>query len=336
MQKLLALLTFISFTAHSTGYQTESSKRAPATSSPNISQSSSTTSNSNKKSKEDEEDELDLIWRGVSSSFALPFDSWAYQDDTNNDSIFHGLSGNVALNFPLLKTESANLPADVQSGPTNTNATATLSLKYSILGNWFVSGTVYYYLDQDQQQPWNPDFTYVFGYSDWRPYTVSLMYANYGGNRFKSTPEQAVTNFDQGTWSLGWKFPITKPFIDWLSFTDKGAIGCQANYNYTKEYFDLASTSYQADHQTVSLGCKYAIIGNWYVNATAFYYFDSAQKQPWNPDFTYGFGYFDWHPGTITLQYNNYSGNRWNSSDRAEGTGRFIDGAISLSYSFSF
>lgn len=315
-----------SFVAISSEYQTEASKRAPEPRSPNITRSYGAI-------EKPESRESALIWHGVASSFAFPFETWEQNEDNG---WLHGLSGNIALGFPLLKTEPANLPEDVTTGPTNTNATATLSLKYSILGNWFVAGTVYSYIDQSQQQAWNPDFTYVFGYSDWRPYTFSLMYANYGGNRFKKTADQVRTNFQQGTWSLGWKFPITEPFVNWFSFTTEGAIGCQANFNYTKEYFDLASTDYKADHKTMSLGCKYSIIGNWYFNATAFYYFDSQQKQPWNPDFTYGFGYFDWHPGTITLQYNNYSGNRWNSSERGEDTGRFIDGSITLAYSFSF
>lgn len=199
-----------------------------------------------------------------------------------------------------------------------------------------MSGTVYYYWDQEQQQAWNPDYTYVFGYSDWRPYTLSLVYSNYGGNRFNPSGEEKTTNFKQGTWSLGWKFPITSPFKDWITFTPDGAIGCQLDFNYTPEYFDLASISYKDAHQTLSLGCKYSIYGNWYVNATAFYYFDKTQQQPWNPDYTYGFGYFDWRPGTITLQYNNYSGNRWRSSERGEDTGRFKDGSITLAYSFAF
>ncbi|GAL29673.1 hypothetical protein JCM19239_2601 [Vibrio variabilis] len=98
----------------------------------------------------------------------------------------------------------------------------------------------------------------------------------------------------------------------------------------------MESSSYKAHHRTASLGCKYAIWGNWYVNATAFYYFDKSQQQPWNPDYTYGFGYFDWRPGTITLQYNNYSGNRWNPSSAGENTGRFLDGSIMIAYSFAF
>lgn len=330
MHKLLFLYfpcLLCSSIAVSSEYMAETAKQAPKPISPNLTKAISL-------NEESEPAESDLIWKGVSSSFDLPFEEWDNADEERT--WLHGLSGNFALGYPMLQTSAANLPANATTGPTNNNATATLSLKYTILGNWFVASTLYYYIDSDQQQAWNPDFTYVFGYSDWRPYTFSLMYANYGGNRFKATEEQPVTNFDQGTWSLGWKFPITKPFIDWLSFTDEGAIGCQTDFNFTPEYFDLASSTYKQGHKTLSLGCKYSIFGNWYVNATAFYYFDSSQKQPWNPDFTYGFGYFDWHPGTITIQYNNYSGNRWHPSDRGEDTGRFIDGAFTIAYSFAF
>lgn len=270
------------------------------------------------------------IWNGVNSSFELSLEDW------ENGSFGDRWSANIAFNQPLLTTEPTNLPAGSGQSASNYNQVASLTLKYSIIGNWFASSSFYYNIDQEQKQPWNPDFTYVFGYSDWRPYTFSLVYSNYGGNRFNPEEGNKVTEFQQGTWALGWKFPITSPWRELLTFTDDGSIGCQVDFNYTPEYFDLASTSYKNHHKTLSLGCKYSIYGNWYVNGTAFYYFDKDQRQPWNPDFTYGFGYFDWRPGTITVQYNNYSGNRWRSSERGENTGLFKHGAIMIAYSFDF
>ncbi|MFT5788638.1 MAG: hypothetical protein ACI8SJ_000745 [Shewanella sp.] len=274
--------------------------------------------------------EADLIWNGATSSFMLPFETW-----NSATPWYKRWSASVNIGYPLIDTPGT-IPVNATTGPSNQNLTASLSLKYSIIGHWFISATAYHYFDKELQQAWNPDFTYVFGYSDWHPYTFSLLYSNYGGNRFSPEPGGKHTEFSQGTWALGWKFPVTKPFVDWFSFTDEGAIGCQFDYNYTPEYFDLASIEYKTSHQTISLGCKYSIVGNWYANASAFYYLDSSQKQPWNPDFTYGFGYFDWRPGTITIQYNNYSGNRWNSADRGPDTGRFKDGSLSISYSFDF
>ncbi|WP_241033866.1 hypothetical protein [Vibrio maerlii] len=286
--------------------------------------------NQKSKDEQDESETFDDIWNGVNSSFSLPFEEW------EDGSFWDRWSANIAFNQPLTETEPANLPAGSGQSASNYNQVASLSLKYSIIGNWFVSSSFYYYIDQDQKQSWNPDFTYVFGYSDWRPYTFSLVYSNYGGNRFNPEDGNKVTEFQQGTWALGWKFPITSPFKELLTFTDDGSIGCQFDFNYTPEYFDLASTSYKNHHKTLSLGCKYSIVGNWYINGTAFYYFDKEQRQPWNPDFTYGFGYFDWRPGTITVQYNNYSGNRWRSSERAEDTGLFKHGSIMIAYSFDF
>jgi hypothetical protein len=42
-------------------------------------------------------------------------------------------------------------------------------------------------------------------------------------------------------------------------------------------------------------------------------------------------GYFDWHPGTWSVQYNNYSGNRFPWNPKSPQTGRLKDGSISIS-----
>ncbi|WP_369062427.1 hypothetical protein ABOZ73_09080 [Caulobacter sp. 73W] len=60
------------------------------------------------------------------------------------------------------------------------------------------------------------------------------------------------------------------------------------------------------------------------------------QQQPWDPDFVYSFGWFDWRPGGWSVQYSNYSGNRYPGADRAAGTGRFKDGTISVTYNHAF
>ena len=152
------------------------------------------------------DDEIDEIWKGVSSSFAFPFQDWEERE------LFDGLSGNVGFHQPLAETESANIPAGSTQGPSNVNQTLTLSLKYSIAGAWFVSGTVYHYLDSDQQQAWNPDFTYVFGYSDWRPYTLSLVYSNYGGNRFNPDPRTKPHRVQTRNMVARMEIPYQVPF----------------------------------------------------------------------------------------------------------------------------
>ncbi|GAA4904114.1 hypothetical protein GCM10023333_43080 [Ferrimonas pelagia] len=249
---------------------------------------------------------------------------------------YQGFSGNIALNYPLRESVIAANPSNNVGGTEGINQNISATLKYNPIGNWFATITFAHYLDGKLQQPWEPDYTYVFGYSDWRPYTLSLIYSNYGGNRFSPEKGEKSTHFNRGTWSLGWKFPVPFSWIRWASGFDDASMGCELGFNYTPEYFDLATTSYKSSHRTFQLGCKYTITGNWYVNASFFYYPTSGQKQPWNPDFTYGFGYFDWRPFTWTLQYNNYSGNRFPWNPDSPDTGRFKDGALMLAWSWAF
>lgn len=278
------------------------------------------------------------IWTGIKSSFALPFDEWQqkkYPSEWRN--LISGFSGGFSFGYPLTKST-------IQSGSgregdlSANNISYSASLKYKPIGSWFISAAVIEYEKSSLQRPWNPDFVYTFGYSDWRPYTLSLVYANYGGNRLN--PDRAkgekATIFKQGAWGLGWKFPIPQKYSKHITFTENGRIGCNVGLSFVPEYFDAKSSELKKWKKAGNFGCKYTIYGAWYVNFTAFYYFDKTQQQPWNPDFTYGFGYFDWRPGTITVQYNNYSGNRWPGRERAAGTGLFSSGGISVAWSWVF
>ncbi|WP_205729276.1 hypothetical protein [Ferrimonas aestuarii] len=280
---------------------------------------------------EEPEESWEAIWNGVSSSFAVPYGELFDESQP----WYAGWSGNLAVHYPLKESVMAADPDNNVGGIEGTNPSATATLKYTPFGNWFATVTLYHYFDGDLQQPWEPDYTYVFGYSDWRPYTFSLLYSNYGGNRFSPDEREKSTYFNRGTWSLGWKFPVPSSLIRPFSIYDDAAMGCQLDYNHTPEYFDLESSEYLKNGKSLSLGCKYTITGNWYVSFALFHYPDSAQKQPWSPDFTYGFGYFDWRPFTFSLQYNNYSGNRYPWNPSVDGTGRFKDGALMLAWSWA-
>lgn len=64
------------------------------------------------------------------------------------------------------------------------------------------------------------------------------------------------------------------------------------------------------------------------MRATAFWYPDSSQQQPWNGDYSYSFGYAGYTPGSFSVQYANYAGTRYPGHD--SGSGKFREGTISL------
>jgi hypothetical protein len=53
-----------------------------------------------------------------------------------------------------------------------------------------------------------------------------------------------------------------------------------------------------------------------------------------DPDFIYGFGYYDWFPGGFILSYSNYASNSY--PWRANKGGSFSDGSITIAYNIRF
>lgn len=267
------------------------------------------------------------IWKGISDSFSMPLHQ------------FLDGSAEESLNLRL----AADLPLDAGSPPAAGSGTQgqapfsptlRLSLRYVPLTYWFADLNLYKYLQPGRQQSWNPDFTYSFGYDDWHPYTLSLVYSNYGGNRLN--PDRARgerrTRFNEGTWALGFKFPMPRRFDDIFLLDAGDAIDCRTAFNHTPRYADLRSGRTLQNKRALSFGCRYGFGHGWYFDFNLLAYPSARQKQPWDPDFTYGFGLFDWRPGTVSLQYSNYSGNRFPWNERSPGQGRPRNGSLTLSW----
>lgn len=247
----------------------------------------------------------------------------------------HGVSVGKTFTIPLGNSAEQG---EGSQGERSRNFTLATSVKFNLHSYWFFNVTYYTYLNQKTKAPWNPDFSYVFGYDDWHPYTFSLLYSNYGGNRLNPNKKRGekFTRIEEGAISLGWKFPVPPEIEKLFIVHETGGLTGGVNYNLTPRYMNLASLKKEPWKQMLSLSIKYAIYKWWYANITIFYYPIGAQKQPWDPDFTYGFGYFDWHPGTLSIQYNNYSGNRLPWKKNVRGTGRLRDGSLSVAWGLAW
>lgn len=281
--------------------------------------------------KASEEDEQNPVWLGLSSSFAFPYSQlFIKPSESEWDNLFKGSSIRLSYSHPLTKTAVAQGAGN--QGETATNSTMQLGLKYTPLSYWFVSANFTHYLQSDLQKTWDSDWSYSFGYDDWHPYTLSLTYSNSGGNSLSDKKPR----FNEGNWSLGWKFTIPET-VKKIFVTGYGDnLGCGTNMSLTPRYIDSFTNQQASNKVVLSMSCKYTIVGAWYINFSVLHYPQKEQQQAWNPDYTYGFGYFDWRPSKISVQYNNYSGNRFNSAKRAKGTGEFENGSLSIAWSKSW
>lgn len=249
-----------------------------------------------------------------------------------------GLSGSFTVNFPLTESPPAEVvEGSATQGENGDKTTLRATIKYSPRSYWYIETTLFKYINSRYKASWDPDFSYGFGYDDWHPYTFSLTYENTGGNRFSPNRAkgEAHTRFKNGVVSLGWKFVLPERWEKPLLVHPSGGLHGEIHSNLTPEYFDLSRIRDRNWKHSISLDLKYFIYTYWYMQTTLFFYPDQSQQQPWDPDYTYGFGYDDWHPGTFSLEYTNYSGTRFPGRTRTPDTGRFRDGAISISWSWA-
>lgn len=282
---------------------------------------------------EEKETEQEIM-KNVLSSFNIPFEDLLKDKKYNSKDFIKDFSGGFSFSYPLKEGIPQEGEGLGNQGRFSNNLSLAASISFRPLSAWFFSTTFYKYINESFKAPWNPDFSYTFGYDDWHPYTFSLTYANYGGNRLFPQKSEVFTDLASGGLTLGWKFTVPK-FIEELFIVHKsGGIGGNIAYSVVPRFLDINTQENKSFKQSLRLSLKYTIYESFYMNGTFFYYPFPEQQQPWDPDFTYGFGFFDWHPGSISIQYNNYSGNRypWNKS---MGTGGFENGGFSISWSWS-
>jgi hypothetical protein len=243
------------------------------------------------------------------------------------------LSLQLALDLPLRGNRAGSLGRATQ-GSTATSATVQARLRWTPLAGsyWFGQVAFYRYLRRDQQQPWNPDFSYAFGYDDPHPGTWSLFYANYTGTRWQPDANEGRFNFPDGQWTLAYRFDLPARLHDALLVGDGDAARCSAAFNLTPRYVDFATGARRHRKESATLGCRYTRPEGWYAELALYAWPARSQQQPWDPDYTYGFGWQDTGPGHFAVRYSNYSGNRYPGRTRGAGEGTLRSGSITLSW----
>ncbi|RYY85927.1 MAG: hypothetical protein EOO24_36065 [Comamonadaceae bacterium] len=199
---------------------------------------------------------------------------------------------------------------------------------------WFAQAALHKYLDAARQRPWDPDFTYAFGYDDGQPGRWAFLYANYTGTRLNPDGSRGESrfNFLQGQWTASYRFAVPEALESLALVGDGDGALCHADANWVPRYTQSTGLALGRDKVSLALGCRYTRPGGWFAHATAYAWPDRARQQPWDPDFTYGIGWTDPAPGGLTLQYANYSGNRWPGRRAAEGEGSLRSGSISVTW----
>lgn len=167
---------------------------------------------------------------------------------------------------------------------------------------------------------WISDYTYSIARYNWRPNKFNYGYENYLNNKYSDNFETFKENFLEGYYFVSYN--------QWLSDKVMNKIKLDSTSSLRFTYFARYAIKYRNENNvvrgglfdgkpTLGAGFRYTLFWNIYVESAVYFYFNpEIQKQPWDPDYTYGFGYFDWRSFRLSLTYGNWAINRfpWNKS----------------------
>jgi hypothetical protein len=184
--------------------------------------------------------------------------------------------------------------------------------------------TLFAYYDKElpAKVPWVADYFYVLKWFNWRPRTFSYGYENFLDNRFDA-PERFKENFLQGYYFVSWNHDLPAKWTNAIRLDATTRVNITYHARYFLRYRDEANEVFGAGlggwgKAMLGASMRYTFWKRLYVEAAAFAYPDGAVTQvQWDPDYTYGFGYFDWRPFRFSLTYGNWVMNRfpWNQQE---------------------
>ena len=182
---------------------------------------------------------------------------------------------------------------------------------------------------------WLGDFSFSVGRYNWRRRKWNFGYENFGNYKYSDRFSDFLQKFLQGYVYLARNFSSLKVNKS-LKIDKTTAVHFTAFLRYAVQFKDENNRllgSFFNGKPTGGFSFRYVILKNIYVES-AIYAYLPGRKEPWDSDYTYGFGYFDWRPFHLSFTYGNWAINRfpWNNT-RYPDYG-FLDGNFRLTFNW--
>ncbi len=187
--------------------------------------------------------------------------------------------------------------------------------------------------------PWLSNYFFQIGYYNWRSNTFSFGYENYQPTTWYSENPTFWTNVKRGYFFGSYNYTFSNPdTVDLrpLFWDNSSKITLEPFLRIHPEYPDERNELGGHFKPIIGGNIRYVIIANIYVETGLFYYPIPATKLPWDPDFTYGFGIYDWRGFRINLTYGNWIANRFPWHDNPLDYYDFLNGEFTLSFTYSW
>jgi hypothetical protein len=180
---------------------------------------------------------------------------------------------------------------------------------------------------------WLSDYSYTIGRYHWKPRKFNYGYENYLNNKYTDDLKTMGEKFLEGYYFLTYNHNLPPKIHNFIKLDESTNIKFIYLVRYSIKYRDEFNKTHGGlDNGKTTLGMmmRYTFWKNLYAEGGVYYYTEPQKRQPWDPDYTYGFGYFDWRSFRLSLTYGNWAINRWPGSKVYYKDYGFLDGQFRI------
>jgi hypothetical protein len=231
-----------------------------------------------------------------------------FRDVFHKDKLLLGrnrITGNIAYNFGRVILAENPKVSEYRSA-------ISFFTRIRFFEEFSLNTTFYADFNRKAAARWIADYTYSIGRYNWRPYKFNYGYENYINNKYYDDFETFIEKFQEGYYFLSYNYFPKQRFMNKIKLDSTTNIKVTPFARYALRYRDELEKVHYEGKPAIGLSCRATIYRNIYIEGAVYYYFNPMFRQlPWDPDFTYGFGYFDWRSFRFSITYGNWAVNRF-------------------------
>lgn len=186
--------------------------------------------------------------------------------------------------------------------------------------------TFYFDFNKRATARWISDYSYSLARYNWRPNKFNYGYENYINNKYTDNLKTMGDKFLEGYYFVSYAHNLLGKTLRLDSTTNLKFIYFARYAIKYRDEFDVIHGGFSSGKPSLGIASRFTIWRNLYVEGAVYYYVNPTQRQPWDPDYSYGFGYFDWRSFRVSITYGNWAINRFNPADQKYAGYGFIDG----------
>jgi hypothetical protein len=215
------------------------------------------------------------------------------------------------------------------------NATSFF-LRTRVIEEFYINLNFFHDWNPNARADWIADFNYGFGRYNWRPRTWSYGYENFAPNKYSDTTRELLQKFLQGNFFVAYNNGLFERLMERLHVGDAN-FTLTPFFRYSFNYIDTRNNIRRGlGRPNMGIAMRYNIWKGLYAEGAVYGYVSPRHKQPWDPDYTYGFGWFDWRPFRLSFTYGNWVVNRFPWNETQYPNYGFWDGNFRLTFNWAW